>query len=544
VQAGKVHAIHQVAEPPKHTSLASISSAVKPGSPVDPSRLRRRVATGADAWRTRVDDTRKAKHEPVLEWLNGRHVGVGLLTPPQRDELLDSKIDGYAAFYDDKDSTPEMPTRVMRFLFVRVRHHPDLVLQYQSDCPVRGLGRPEVFLEARLHVEPNYGVVQQSVEKSALITVLNELGNATQLTRDEIRIVERSEHVFTTSPYEPAVIDGMNTKCTFHYVDAYVTGLPDMFTTRNEIEEQGATRHWQWVPWYDAPMQVHLPATATFRQLLLELHALTGSVWLTCEHVSRICASILRSFTNTSWAGAHGVVEDVAVSLFSRVVDVQNWKDVLLALDHSSTKVLSRRLGWLNMVDPTTLEVDTPDDPESKRPRKAFYNFNKTWTDTNDVRCVDPTRVNNLRFELDLTFYDDWIMARILSRMMFQDDNSFRNALYSTASSKRMRDDLVKRGEAPAKNPRGYKPGWLGPEPTWNEFEVVENAEMGLPEEGELEIEIFTRPQDRNVEARQELKDALFLSGIARPLKSLYEMESDLHMYVPCQHRHRFRRAV
>ena len=196
------------------------------------------------------------------------------------------------------------------------------------------------------------------------------------------------------------------------------------------------------------------------------------------------------------------------------------------------------------MIDPTTLEVDDPKDPESKRPRKAFYNFNKTWTDTNDVRHINPARVNNLRFELDLSFYDDWVMARILSQMMFEDDNSFRNALYSTQSSKRMRDDLVKRGEAPAKNPRGFKPGWVGPEPVWNEFEVVENAEMGIPEEGELEIEVFTRPQDRNMEARQELKESLFMCGIVRPPKSLYEMESDLHMYLPCQHHHRFQRAI
>ena len=65
----------------------------------------------------------------------------------------------------------------------------------------------------------------------------------------------------------------------------------------------------------------------------------------------------------------------------------------------------------------------------------------------------------------------------------------------------------------------------------WSEFDKVENAEMGIPEEGELELEIFTRPEERNAEARQELKEALFLSGVPRPPKSLYEMESDLHIY-------------
>lgn len=129
-------------------------------------------------------------------------------------------MDGYAAFYDDKESwdTVDTPTRVLRFLLVRVRHHPDLVLQYKWDEE----SKPELFLEARLHVEPNYGLVQQSIEKSAMITVLNALGEdaGTGVTSDDVRIVERCEHVFSESPYPPAVVDGMATKCTFHYVDA------------------------------------------------------------------------------------------------------------------------------------------------------------------------------------------------------------------------------------------------------------------------------------------------------------------------------------
>ena len=101
---------------------------------------------------------------------------------------------------------------------------------------------------------------------------------------------------------------------------------------------------------------------------------------------------------------------------------MENWKLVLLTLDESSTKVLSKRRGWLNILDPTALEVDH-DDPERKNARRAAYNaFNKTWTETNDTRLLSRSRVNNVRFVLDLADYNDWVLARVLAMMMLKSD--------------------------------------------------------------------------------------------------------------------------
>ena len=96
----------------------------------------------------------------------------------------------------------------------------------------------------------------------------------------------------------------------------YVSGLADQFVTD---QEGVGRREWEWVMWYDAPMQVPGSATLTYRQIMLELQLYTGNVWLTCEQVSRICAAVARSFTGAHpavGAGPHGVVEDVAVSLY------------------------------------------------------------------------------------------------------------------------------------------------------------------------------------------------------------------------------------
>ena len=194
------------------------------------------------------------------------------------------------------------------------------------------------------------------------------------------------------------------------------------------------------------------------------------------------------------------LIPDVAVTTFDHILDVENWKEVLKAVEDPLTIVdVCRRLGYLN--------------------------------------CSNPCNMEHVPFYLRLLDFEEWIMFRVIAKLYFTEE-----ILRPTIPSF---DPKTSRYISPSAHSNieydelwdvDFCPGWSGPIKKWNEVEGGR-----VPKEGEViviadkwrrfsEKEAEKGGHKRDMETRELFRLMLFKCGLPRPTKTLRDMEKDWHI--------------
>jgi len=281
---------------------------------------------------------------------------------------------------------------------------------------------------------------------------------------------------------------------------------------------------WKWVRVHDAggvPPVTHPPSF-----VLDQVRRCTGTRWLACHQVMVLVSMLSRACLNSDehtddeptprappghGAAPHPVadedaaaaeeaavaqrtlaraarrdakrlktLEDLIVHLFSRTVDLDHFHLVLKLVPRAQVDRIASRLGWLNIVDPMSI---------------------------------------NHAYDLDLRAPDQWRVANLLATVAFKEDGktSFRGARYRRKSP-----------QDPKYNDPHYPwiAGW-GLPANWD-TRYSGNLPAGVPHDGHLILEGF-KSHKVNAAVRQEMREAFCLIGIGQPEAELIDLERARH---------------
>lgn len=152
-----------------------------------------------------------------------------------------------------------------------------------------------------------------------------------------------------------------NTRLIAHQVDVSVDGLPetDDMLVKTSSKSSGTGYNnivWRWRVRTQrdrgsGKVDLSLSCHDYWGVKILHLRTLLGGMWVTCQQAAFI-ASRFPQFGSDG----HPVRETAIVVLFSRVVDVENFYEVIKTLPPDSYCGVYRRVGWLNAINPH--EVD------------------------------------------------------------------------------------------------------------------------------------------------------------------------------------------
>jgi Ran GTPase-activating protein (RanGAP) involved in mRNA processing and transport len=214
----------------------------------------------------------------------------------------------------------------------------------------------EIFVEVKCPLWTTDGIVNRT--KEVVASFFNMLGiTETHVRLTNHKIVDSKSSYF---PSNAANLSNCTNRVVVHQIDVSVDGLPDNEDTLIKTSSKAKVAYnnivWKWrVRNFrdrgNAKVDLNLSAHEYWGLKTVHLRTLTGGLWLTCSQAAFI-ASRFPQFGNEG----HPLRESVIVFLFSRVVDLENFRIVVATLPVNNYCGVYRRLGWLNAINPH--EVD------------------------------------------------------------------------------------------------------------------------------------------------------------------------------------------
>ena len=237
-----------------------------------------------------------------------------------------------------------------------------------------------------------------------------------------------------------------------------------------------------------------------------EIQFRLGDVWITTDQAIIMIKQFEAYY---EW----NLVENLAVSLFGRVVDVENWKNVLLQMESLYNDNHPKSEGFLHGAVTNTLSASKSEPKPANPP--GFKGIAVLEERIGWLNMLNPCEVEEIRFDLDMYLYEDHYVGRVLARLAFKEEgDNFQQPCYRCHSST-------------------WIDGW-NITTDWDEIDydgALENRRKGPPPEGQLVVTYKVDIVERDEEERERLKNCSFLCGMPRPPKGISAMESDHHLH-------------
>jgi hypothetical protein len=215
----------------------------------------------------------------------------------------------------------------------------------------------EIYVEVKCPLWSMEKIVQRA--KEVVATFFNCLG----VTETHVKLMNHKISETKTSNF-PASTTGSFSNCTtrviVHQVDVSVDGLPEVDEVLMKTSSKANVAYnnivWRWRPRTmrdrgSAKVDLSLSCHEYWGVKVMHLRTLLGGLWITCAQAAFI-ASRFPQFGSEG----HPLRETVIVVLFSRVVDLENFRIVVETLPPNNFRGVYSRVGWMNAINPH--EVD------------------------------------------------------------------------------------------------------------------------------------------------------------------------------------------
>jgi len=214
----------------------------------------------------------------------------------------------------------------------------------------------EIFIEVKCPLWTMDGITRRAREVTA--SFFHMLGiTETHVKITNHKIVDSKVTHFSSNI---APLANCTNRIVHHQIDVSVDGLPDNEDTLIKTSSKAKVAYnnivWKWRSRHhrdrgSAKLDLNLSPHEYWGLKTIHLRTLVGGLWLTCAQAAFI-ASRFPQFGNEG----HPLRESVIVFLFSRVVDLENFRVVLATLPQNNYCGVYRRLGWLNAINPHELD--------------------------------------------------------------------------------------------------------------------------------------------------------------------------------------------
>ena len=192
--------------------------------------------------------------------------------------------------------------------------------------------------------------------------VVASLFKCLEISDTHVKLMSHKVTEMKTSPFASGVCTFSNciNRIVAHQIDFTIDGLPPVdeilvkTTSKAKVNYNNIVWRWRDKTAGDRgpfKMDLNLYTHEYWGSKVMHLRSLVGRLWINCIQATFI-ASRFPQFGNDG----HPLRESVIVLLFSRIVDIENFRLVVESVPTNNCYNIYRRVGWLNAINPH--EVD------------------------------------------------------------------------------------------------------------------------------------------------------------------------------------------